>query len=257
LQSTDQLRIDTPEQIVLELPLAGIGSRFLSLAIDTLIQTTLYVVVFLGVVFLAPGIRFKGLFSWVPSSLALPLVIIFLFCVYWGYFAFFEVIWKGRTPGKRIVGIRVIKDSGRPINIFEAIGRNLMRAIDSLPTMYAVGIVCMLLNDKNRRLGDYVAGTLVVHEKATWEMRPDWSLSGSSSAGNAPLVRIGAEELVLIESYLHRRLDLDHAVRDNTAYQIASRITLKTGIKRADNESLDEFLESIARRARDTARFQD
>ena len=52
------------------------------------------------------------------------------FAIYWGYFAIFEILWKGQTPGKRFAGIRVIKESGRPINAFEAIGRNLMRAVD-------------------------------------------------------------------------------------------------------------------------------
>jgi uncharacterized RDD family membrane protein YckC len=129
LQSTDQLKIDTPEQIALELPLAGIGSRFLGLAIDTLLQWVLYFVIFLivlGVVWADPSIETLGrYFKWLPASFIPAVVILLIFCIYWGYFAFFEIIWKGQTPGKKIDGIRVIHTSGRPINAYESIGRNL------------------------------------------------------------------------------------------------------------------------------------
>ena len=92
------------------------------------------------------------------------ILILFLFCVYWGYFAFFEVIWKGQTPGKKLAGIRVIKDSGRALNVYEVIGRNLLRAVDWLPVMYITGIVSMMISRRNQRLGDHLAGSIVVHD---------------------------------------------------------------------------------------------
>jgi uncharacterized RDD family membrane protein YckC len=163
----DHLQIDTPEQIALELPLAGIGSRFLGLAIDTLLQIVLYVIGTFVLILAGAFLASEGIgryFRWIPVSWGPAIAILFVFCVYWGYFAFFEIIWKGQTPGKRLAKIRVIKESGRPINAYEAIARNLLRAIDALPGMYGVGIVCMMLNSQNRRIGDYVAGTVVVHE---------------------------------------------------------------------------------------------
>src|SRR5947208_5873092 len=87
------------------------------------------------------------------------------FCLIWGYFAFFEALWKGQTPGKRWAGIRVIKETGRPIDTFEAIARNFLRAVDWFPGFYGVGIVTMLMNSNNRRLGDYMVGTLVIRDK--------------------------------------------------------------------------------------------
>jgi len=84
-----------------------------------------------------------------------------------GYFAIFEIFWKGQTPGKRLAKIRVIKESGRPINAYEAIARNSCVRSDVLPTMYGAGIVCMMLNSQNRRIGDFVAGTVVVHDQRT------------------------------------------------------------------------------------------
>jgi uncharacterized RDD family membrane protein YckC len=255
----DQLQIDTPEQIALELPLAGIGSRFLGLVIDTLIQFLLYIIGAFAVGFsaaLAGAVGIGRYLRWIPVSWAPAIAILFMFSVYWGYFAFFEIIWKGQTPGKRLAKIRVIKESGRPINAYEAIARNLLRAIDGLPGMYGVGIVCMMLNSQNRRLGDYVAGTVVVHDKRTEEVKPDWNTVVEPAVANPQLSFVTSEELVLIETYLHRRVDMDLILRDQVAYKIASRITEKTGLQRGPNQSLDDFLEASARQIRDTARFR-
>jgi uncharacterized RDD family membrane protein YckC len=259
----EQLRIDTPEQIALELPLAGIGSRFLALAIDTLIQSAFYLVIGLFLIFTyAVG---SSILTFLPRLVGPAIAIFIGFAVYWGYFAFFETIWKGQTPGKRYAGIRVIKDSGRPINAFEAIGRNLMRAVDILPGVYGVGVVCMMLNRQSRRLGDFVAGTVVVHEKDAEDVRPSWSTSNSlltpraSHHDTAPipgLARITPEELVLIETYLHRRWDLDKYVRLNTAIQIADRIKTKTGVQAQPHQHVDDFLQEVARKIRDTAQFR-
>ena len=93
------------------------------------------------------------------------LLIFFNFCIVWGYFALFEAYWHGQTPGKRAMKVRVIKDSGRQITLFEALARNLMRVIDYLPSLYLVGVITMLCNKRNQRLGDLVAGTIVVHER--------------------------------------------------------------------------------------------
>ncbi|MBZ5654782.1 MAG: RDD family protein [Acidobacteriia bacterium] len=259
MQSDDQLQIDTPEQIALELPLAGIGSRFLGLAIDTLIQFVLYILgvfLFAFAVALVPVVGIGRYLRWIPESWAPALAILFVFCVYWGYFAFFEIIWKGQTPGKRVAKIRVIKESGRPINVYEAMARNLLRAIDGLPGMYGVGIVCMMLNSQNRRLGDYVAGTVVVHDKRTGEVKPEWNTVAEPAATNPQLASVASEELVLIETYLHRRVEMDLTLRDQVAYKIASRITEKTGLQRDPNQSLDDFLVASARQIRDTARFR-
>jgi uncharacterized RDD family membrane protein YckC len=255
----DQLQIDTPEQIALELPLAGIGSRFLGLVIDTLIQFVLYIIGIFALVFaggFGGAVGISRYLRWIPVNWAPAIAILFVFCVYWGYFAFFEIIWKGQTPGKRLAKIRVIKESGRPINAYEAIARNLLRAIDGLPGMYGVGIVCMMLNNQNRRLGDYVAGTVVVHDKRTEEVKPDWNTVTESAATNPQLSLIASEELVLIETYLHRRVDMDLILRDQVAYKIAGRIIEKTGLQRGPNQSLDDFLETSARQIRDTARFR-
>ena len=253
MDSFDQLKIDTPEQIALELPLAGIGSRFLAIAIDTLIQFALYLIT--GLIFIFTMPLGSSVFMFLPKLIGPALAIFILFAIYWGYFAIFEIIWKGQTPGKRFAGIRVIKESGRPINAFESVGRNLLRAVDVLPGVYGVGVVCMMCNRQSRRLGDFVAGTVVVHEKPTEEMRPSWNTSAETSAATAGLAQVSVEELVLIETYLGRRWDLDPEVRLKTAIQIADRIKTKTGLQSLPSQHVDDFLEEAARKIRDSGRF--
>jgi uncharacterized RDD family membrane protein YckC len=255
VDSIDQLRIDTPEQIALELPLAGIGSRFLALAIDTLIQSVFYLITAMIFIFTLP--LGSSVFMFLPKLVGPALAIFILFAIYWGYFAFFESIWSGQTPGKRYAGIRVIKESGRPINAFDAIGRNLLRAVDGLPGIYGVGLVCMMFNQQSRRLGDFVAGTVVVHEKPTADVRPSsWNTSDREASVAPGMTHISPEELVLIETYLHRRWDLDKYVRVNTAVQIADRIKAKTGLQPQPHQHVDDFLEEAARKIRDSSQFR-
>jgi uncharacterized RDD family membrane protein YckC len=196
-----------------------------------------------------------SVFNFLPRLIGPAMAIFIGFAIYWGYFAIFEILWKGQTPGKRFTGIRVIKESGRPINAFEAIGRNLMRAVDGLPGIYGVGLVCMMCNRQSRRLGDFVAGTVVVHEKPTEEVRPSWNTATEASAATPGLGQVTADELVLIETYLHRRWELDRLVRLNTAIQIADRIKAKTGLQSKPQQHVDDFLEEAARKIRDSGRF--
>jgi len=255
VDSYDQLKIDTPEQIALELPLAGIGSRFLAMAIDTLIQAALYLIT--AIIFLLVLPAGFSILTIVPKTLGPALAIFVGFAIYWGYFAVFEIIWKGQTPGKRVAGIRVIKESGRPINAFEAVGRNFMRAVDMQPgVLYGFGLVCMMLNKQSRRLGDYVAGTVVVHEKPSEEVRPTWNTATESGSATGGMGQVTAEELVLIETYLSRRFDLAADVRLRTAIQIADRIKVKTGLEPQAHQHVDDFLEEAARKLRDSGRFQ-
>jgi uncharacterized RDD family membrane protein YckC len=252
VQPTEHVTIDTPEQIALELQVAGIGSRFLAIAVDTVLQLVLYTTGFMALSLVEVPLSQLSFVGVVGPALA----ILFGFSVYWGYFAAFEIFWSGRTPGKRLAGIRVIKETGRPINALEAIGRNVLRAIDFLPVAYATGLVCMMLNKHSRRLGDYVAGTIVVHDKRTEEVRPDWNLDAQAPGGSASITRITPEELQLIETYLHRRLDLDDAVRSDMAQRIVSRIAGKTGLQPAPDQTIDDFLEGVARQIRDSARYR-
>lgn len=254
MQSSDTLKIDTPEQIALEMPIAGLGSRFLALAIDTLAQFILYALA-ITIVLLAGFFNLLGNANFASPWFVAGVVLV-LFCVYWGYFAVFEIAWRGQTPGKRSAGIRVIRESGRPLDATAAILRNIMRAIDILPTLYGVGVVCMLVNRKSRRVGDFVAGTVVVHDTPAASLEPRWSTTPGRHLAQPEAAKLSDAELVLIETYLQRRFDLDLSVQDRTATQIAQRIAASTGLKPEAGQSLDAFLESVARQAREMGRLR-
>ncbi len=251
MTSSDQLRIDTPEQVALELPIAGVGSRFLALALDTLLQGLLYILV-LGVLALAtllPSVR-----AW--SSFAPAFVLLLAFCVYWGYFAIFEIAWRGQTPGKRLARIRVIRDTGRPIDATAAILRNLLRVVDFLPAMYGAGVCVMLLNRHSRRIGDFVAGTVVVHEREATSIEPTWSATAPAVRVNPQSAQITDTELVLLETYLDRRWEYAEPVRQRAAIEIATRLAERTGLRPERGQTLDDFLESLARQGRDAGRLR-
>jgi uncharacterized RDD family membrane protein YckC len=251
--ATDKLIIDTPEQVHLEFVLAGIGSRFMAVFLDILIESLLYLILFLLSLIWASG----GFFGASRSVWWQALVTFVIFCINWGYYAIFEALWKGQTPGKRWAGIRVIKDSGRPINAFEAIARNLVRFIDFLPGFYGVGVVTMLLNAKNRRLGDYVAGTLVVHETSDRESSLFFNTPTRTEFTLHQAAGLTVQEAELIETFLARRLEIPPEVRRFNGQRIADMISARLNIppesRPPDNEN---FLELMVREFRSRAQYR-
>jgi uncharacterized RDD family membrane protein YckC len=226
----------------------------MALLIDTLIQGMVVALVFILVELISPDLNRY----WVTAGKWMMAIVIFLaFCLYWGYFAIFEVFWNGQTPGKKQAKIRVITASGRPITVFEAIARNLLRAIDS-QLGYVVGAVAIAVDKKNRRLGDMVAGTVVVHE--IQEQGDSYWYAQQSTGTIAPSVEaitsMTAQEFQLIETFLNRRLDLPYEQRVQTAQSIAERIGARLNVPAGDRTSPENFLEELSRRYRDAARFR-
>jgi uncharacterized RDD family membrane protein YckC len=250
----DKLTIETPEQTVLEFEVAGIGSRFLALAYDSLIQILLGIC--LLVIMVVVGVALPN--SAKSGIWFMALVLLAYFVLYFGYFAIFEIIWNGQTPGKKKEGLRVIKDSGRPITPAESVGRNLMRIVDQLPAFYAVGIGSVLLSRQNKRLGDFVAGTIVVHEKSLLEAKPVWQ---SAEVGQVPATttygseRLTPEEVSLIEAFLNRRSSLPPDVRFNMADQIARQIRPKLSLPPGELLYAEKLLEAIAHERRSSAGY--
>lgn len=251
MDSPDKLTIETPEQIPLEFPLAGIGSRFLAIALDSLIQFLGFLLaVFVAELLLPAVARINPrVWTWVAALFFLG-----VFVLYSGYYALFEIFWNGQTPGKRLVRIRVISDSGRPITVYEAVLRNLLRIVDQFPGPYVVGIVSVFLTARNKRIGDIVAGTVVVHERAMQEVQPDFAGS-AASATPASERQITPEELELIERFLQRRYELSPEVRRQSAQQIADRLRARLGPSPEEPAGAEDYLESLARQKRNAASF--
>lgn len=277
----DQLNVETPEQVDLRFPVAGIGSRFLAVLTDTLLIVLVYVVLsILAYVTDAgkSGIQAMDAQSTTAQNWWAAAFIFLNFAMIWGYFALFETFWNGQTPGKRLLKIRVIKDSGRPVTLFEALARNLLRVIDYLPGMYLVGVITMLCNRSQKRLGDLVAGTIVIHERA--EEQPLLAVSAHQSrtftAGLYPeapaAARVGApvgdegiaadavarlkpEDLHLIETFFSRALDLTVEKRAELAGRVAVTISGKMGVPVPEGMQPERLLEMVAFRMRGQGRF--
>jgi uncharacterized RDD family membrane protein YckC len=244
----DQLSIDTPEQVALEFPLAGVGSRFLALAIDMLLQIAIALLVLAAVAGAWSLLRPRSGGPWF-----LAVVIIAGFLLFYGYFAGFEAFWHGQTPGKRLVGLRVLSVTGRPARIDEAILRNLLRVIDQLPGVYAIGIVTMLISSRNQRLGDLAAGTVVVHEKAL--SAPVMAVAKPAAGGAWTGGGLTEAELLLVETFLQRRHEIGPGIRETHANAIAERLRTRLGaaVPALDDEAL---IEALHARARTTGRVR-
>ena len=247
----DKLTIETPEIIPLEYPLAGIGSRFLAVAVDYLIQgiagLVLVVASETASPIVKPALHRSGM--WFFAILA-----IVSFLIQFGYFAGFEAWWNGQTPGKRYFHLRVIKDSGRPISAYDSVARNFLRIVDIVPGIYGVGVISMLFSSKNKRIGDYVAGTVVVHERPLATEAKIGGAFNPLAAVVAPEVPLVApEEFQLIEAFLLRREQLAPAVRAQLARRIALRVAARMKIPpEADSESM---IEKLARDYRERGGF--
>lgn len=147
--------VETPENVTLTFDLAGPGSRMGAYLVDLLLRLA----VLWGVSAILPLI--SAVFG---QGLPLGMMLILMFLLEWGYGAFFEGLLGGRTPGKRIFHLRVIKTAGYPIGFHDAVLRNFLRSADILPIGYGVGLLCMLSTRQMQRIGDLVAGTIVVRE---------------------------------------------------------------------------------------------
>lgn len=236
MEIEDRIRLDTPEGVPIDLLLAGVGSRFSAALIDVLIQGALLVA-------LALLVAASGGIDGGAAGVAIASVGSFL--VVYAYDVLFETLASGRTPGKRVQGLRVVLAGGEPVTFLAALIRNLLRIVDFLPGLYAVGIVTVLATRRNQRVGDLVAGTVVVRER-----RPAHVLSELPRAAVEPhpatagwdVTRVAEDDVRVAAAFLTRRATLPPSVRDRVAAQLAARLrALVVGADPGlDDESLIE-----------------
>jgi uncharacterized RDD family membrane protein YckC len=258
--------IDTPELVALEFPLAGIGSRFIAILIDYGLQFAAFLVLVLGMMLFLPSMQ---KFASTSAKWAIAILILIPFLLHWGYFTLFEGLWHGQTPGKRVAKIRVIQQSGRAVTIFESLSRNLVRAIDFLPAFYVVGSISIFVTHRNQRLGDLVAGTLVVHEGQTRDLssmgntRLFTQIAPQAAAvprvTNIPadaLGRLGEADLQAIETFLERRLDMTLNVRQSLAMRLVASTTARMNVPPPATMHPETFLEEVAYGMRSLGRLR-
>ena len=276
IETEETLIIETPERVPLEFALASIGNRFLAVAIDHFIQ---YFSIFLIAWFFlsvagygsrdisdAPDVLLSEMPKW-----TMAILIIVLFLIFAGYFIVFEWLWNGQTPGKRLLKLRVIREDGRPLTLWEAIARNLLRICDAAPgfvlPVYSIGLIVIFLSGRDQRVGDIFAGTVVIRERT--DEAPTFAETFSTrmtdtaftrvqkiSGVTANVSQLTEREVEVVESFLRRRWDLTERQRLWMAWRIALPLMykLKPGYNLEDF-SYEGFLEEILHKFQAKQRF--
>lgn len=235
MEYEDRLTIATPEGVDLELTLAGVGSRFASALVDYLIQAA--IIIALGVIV---GVG-AGL-SPDANGFAAAIWTVLAFLLFVGYDITFEVLSSGRTPGKRLNGLRVVREDGGPVTFPISAVRNVLRIVDILPGTYLVGMASILVSGRNQRLGDLAAGTLVVRER---KVTPPPLWLPARPAPTLDTSGIDQLELAAVRSFLARRYELTADARIQLAAELAAKLRPKVGGAVADAPD-EVFLERLA-----------
>jgi len=242
MDDADRVRFETPEDVELSFDLAGPGSR----AAAALVDYAIIALVVLALIAALAGagaiaVRVRDLFD--PSTLtelggfALAVLIAAVFGVNLFYFVGTEWFLSGQSIGKRLFGLRVVRDGGYGLSFSASLVRNVMRVVDMLPGPYFVGLLSVVLSKERRRLGDFVAGTLVVRHARPEAPRPRFEGVRYSTLADRrySLTReqidgLGREALPMLESYFDRveRMNGENARR--LTRSIASRLAARMGI---------------------------
>jgi uncharacterized RDD family membrane protein YckC len=239
----DAAQVETPEQIELSLPLAGVGSRAIAYLLDLLCQIVPTTAVAVALFVIAPIDKVFGKAAdGLPELTTLPMALLSLtiFAVNFGYFAVFETLWRGQSPGKRWTALRVVKDGGFPLDGRAALVRNLLRVVDFLPAFYVAGMISIFLGRSGKRIGDHAAGTVVVRERRVRAIEPPHEAAPTPAAAAA----LAPADRSLVEDFLDRRHELDEDARYRVARMLATRLAAKLG-KQAPLDP-EAFLETLA-----------
>jgi uncharacterized RDD family membrane protein YckC len=263
------LIIETPERVPLHFALASIGNRFLACAIDHTLQVLTLALILIAAAILANFSRLENTIESAPKWVY-AVMIILLFLIFAGYFAFFEWLWSGQTPGKRWMKLRVIREDGRPIGFFEAMVRNLLRNFDIMPSpFYSIGLISVFATDRDQRVGDLVAGTVVVREREA--EAPEFAEVFASPVSDPALRRswkpvpfaadvnlLTETEIQVVEGFLRRRWDLKDYPRQWMAWRVAMPILFKLRPQYdIATFTYEGFLEELLHRYREKHRFID
>ncbi|HEU4801526.1 MAG TPA: stage II sporulation protein M [Gemmatimonadales bacterium] len=212
---TRHLAIETPEHVRLDHEIAGLGSR----AAAALVDQAIIAVMLLALVILR-GVSGMGV-NWTGAVAVLA-----MFGIWYGYFTFFEALRDGQTPGKRMLGIRVVMETGHPISVGAAVIRNLLRTADFLPPPYLLGAILVAVHPRARRLGDLVAGTVVVRDQPQMAPRPEPASTAVRSAiPSLATPRLSDADFQLLGATLTRLPDLAPEARRRLLTAMASRVS--------------------------------
>jgi uncharacterized RDD family membrane protein YckC len=215
--------VETPERIRFRYRVAGPAQRGAAWLVDLMLQAAVSTVI----------VAIAAVASTLVEGLSTGLMLLGLFLLQWFYGVFFEVLLAGRTPGKVALELRVVRVDGSPARLPELLLRNLVRAADFLPFGFAVGVAVMASDRRLRRLGDLVAGTVVIAEDRTRLMsgvRVEPPVTEDERRQLPARVRLSAEELEVVESFLARRAQLGRERAEDLARHFGPELSRREGI---------------------------
>ncbi|HTJ28068.1 MAG TPA: RDD family protein [Candidatus Limnocylindria bacterium] len=229
--------VRTGEAVAIRYELAGLGSRFLAIVIDGIAQSALLIGLFVLAAFVEPPLL-RALPSKYLAAAQIALAILIVFTIVFGWFVIFETWWSGRTPGKRALGLRVVRDGGFPVDWGASLIRNLVRLVELIFGFYALSAISALLSPENKRLGDYAAGTIVVRDRVGAAGGIDAYLAVAQNG------LLSAEDRLLVERFLARRASFEPTARLRLAAGIATRLrpAAPAALQTLDDEALLEAL---------------
>lgn len=219
--------IETPEHIVFRYRIAGPMRRCLASVIDLLACYGAFFGIAIVVLVAVSGGQAVGEKVSAAMGAGLGLLMLILFFIQWIYFVIWEA-WRGTTLGKMALGLRVMTTTGRPIGFTAAVLRNLLRAADVLPIANVAGLIAMLISPKFQRIGDLVAGTIVVvteRARATTGLRLWPPAEPYELAALPEEVVLDAEERTALELFLRRRGTLGAARERELAEIVVSTLS--------------------------------
>ncbi|MEB3181026.1 MAG: RDD family protein [Nostocaceae cyanobacterium] len=249
----NRVKYQTPESVEIDFILAGIGSRAWALIIDYHILGLISV----GFLYIWATIAEQVVNFWEKTfnsdKIGLWLLAIALlvnFFLYAGYFVVFETLWQGQTPGKRIAKIRVVRDDGRPVAVQQAVLRALLRPVDDF-FFFLVGMFLIVLTPREKRLGDWVAGTIVIHNH-TATARANISISEPAKSLSDQLLELAdisallPDDFAVIREYLLRRGTMAKKAKTDLSLQLAKQVKSVISLQKLPNRvTPDVFLEAV------------
>lgn len=232
MQFLKQTKSQTPESVELAFTLAGVGNRTVALVVDYLLWSIVLIVSLIVFAFLYNSLSgLPGVKNWL-----IALQILLFFVIYVGYFVFFETLWRGQTPGKRYAKIRVIREDGRNAGLPQAILRSLLRVVDEL--MF-IGLLLILFTKQEKRLGDWVAGTLVIQEgqvvspKAI-DIQPEAQAVATRLMDTGKMGNLTPDDFAAIRRYLQRYPFLAKEAQDSVSATLGHQIREITNLEPAE-----------------------
>lgn len=244
-------RVMTAEYVEFNFVLAGLMSRFLALLVDTVLSLFIAAAILIVVIAASATVAVAGSSTQV-AQMGIATWIVIWFLIDWGYMVLLETVWSGQTVGKRMMGLRVIQDSGVRVGVYQSLLRNLVRPLDKLPPcFYPVGGVATLLSGSSQRLGDLLAGTIVVRERrlkipAHLE-RPEGDTSLLADPDfRLRVAKLTAEEEAVLFSAVLRREELGLTARLNLFAALARRLETEQGFAKPDHLSDEKLVLLVA-----------